>query len=107
MSYLAANGRCERGRWIVPGREDGIERDVGRCIDAAECDCPHGGDGAASDPAPSVIVQPCERCGGEGQLYTSRHGGNDPDVWPNGECPVCDGTGRALLEAEPADELER
>ena len=24
----------------------------------------------------------CPHCGGEGVLYTSRYGGNDPDVWP-------------------------
>lgn len=35
----------------------------------------------------------CTRCGGEGKLYTSRYGGNDPDVWVTGECPVCEGTG--------------
>ncbi len=34
----------------------------------------------------------CSKCGGEGQLYTSRYGGNDPDVWPTGECPVCEGS---------------
>lgn len=35
----------------------------------------------------------CERCGGEGTLYDSRYGGNDPDVWPTGKCPVCEGSG--------------
>jgi hypothetical protein len=40
----------------------------------------------------------CERCGGEGKLYTSKYGGNDPDVWATGECPACDGTG---VEPEP------
>lgn len=35
----------------------------------------------------------CTRCGGEGKLYTSRYGGNDPDVWATGECPACEGTG--------------
>lgn len=35
----------------------------------------------------------CTRCGGEGKLYASRYGGNDPDVWATGECPVCEGTG--------------
>lgn len=34
----------------------------------------------------------CSKCGGEGQLYTSKYGGNDPDVWPVGECPVCEGS---------------
>lgn len=40
----------------------------------------------------------CERCGGEGKLYTSRYGGNDPDVWPTGDCPVCEGTGYEPVE---------
>jgi DnaJ-class molecular chaperone len=48
----------------------------------------------------------CERCGGEGQLYTSRYGGNDPDVWPVGECPVCEGTGMETVEVEPVEEEE-
>lgn len=34
----------------------------------------------------------CTNCGGEGRLYQSRYGGNDPDVWDAGECPVCHGT---------------
>jgi hypothetical protein len=45
----------------------------------------------------------CERCGGEGKLYTSRYGGNDPDVWPTGTCAVCEGTGYALVETEPVE----
>lgn len=40
----------------------------------------------------------CNKCGGEGQLYTSRYGGNDPDVWPTGPCPRCDGTGQQVCE---------
>jgi len=35
----------------------------------------------------------CNHCGGEGKLYTSRYGGNDPDVWPTGECEACEGQG--------------
>ena len=48
----------------------------------------------------------CERCGGEGKLYTSRYGGNDPDVWPTGECPVCEGSGWDR-EAEAREECAR
>ncbi len=59
--------------------------------------------GAALLPA---TLQHCERCGGEGKLYTSRYGGNDPDVWPIGECPVCEGTGYALYETEEIEEEE-
>lgn len=67
---------------------------------------------SAKTPRPQVqdgetkAVTTCDRCGGEGQLYTSRYGGNDPDVWPTGECPVCDGTGYELVETEEVDEEE-
>ncbi len=37
----------------------------------------------------------CDHCAGEGKLYTSRYGGNDPDVWATGRCPVCDGSSMA------------
>ena len=60
----------------------------------------------ADDPAPDVRLKPCEHCGSEGKLYTSRYGGNDPDVWPIGDCPVCEGTGGALVEVEPVEEEE-
>lgn len=56
--------------------------------------------------APAVTSQVCERCGGEGKLYASRYGGNDPDVWPIGECPVCEGSGYEVIETEPVDEEE-
>lgn len=56
-----------------------------------------------SDPVPLVLTVPCENCGSEGKLYTSRYGGNDPDVWPTGDCPVCEGTGCELIEAEAVD----
>jgi hypothetical protein len=46
----------------------------------------------------------CEACGGEGKLYTSRYGGNDPDVWPIGKCEVCKGSGFVCVAAEPLDE---
>ena len=41
----------------------------------------------------------CIKCGGEGQLYTSRYGGNDPDVWPAGQCDACDGSGNQRCES--------
>jgi DnaJ-class molecular chaperone len=66
--------------------------------------CPQGAETNA--PIDEVIKMPCEHCGGEGQLYTSRYGGNDPDVWPVGECPTCEGTGYALYETEPVEEEE-
>ena len=62
---------------------------------------------APADAMPlPVTLQLCEACGGEGKLYTSRYGGNDPDVWPVGECPACEGTGYALYETEPVEEEE-
>lgn len=57
------------------------------------------------DPLP-VTLQLCERCGGEGKLYTSRYGGNDPDVWPVGDCPECEGTAYVAVETEEVDEEE-
>jgi hypothetical protein len=30
----------------------------------------------------------CETCEGTGKVWTSRWGGNDPDVWPI-PCPEC------------------
>ena len=35
----------------------------------------------------------CATCGGEGSLYGSRYGGNDPDVYRTGKCDVCNGSG--------------
>lgn len=34
----------------------------------------------------------CPSCGGEGHVYKSRYGGNDPDVWEV-TCESCDGSG--------------
>jgi hypothetical protein len=46
----------------------------------------------------------CEACGGEGQFYTSRYGGNDPDVYPTGEsCPWCRGDGVMWIAIEPIE----
>lgn len=47
----------------------------------------------------------CTRCQGEGSLYTSRYGGNDPDVWRTGECPECEGSGNATCESRGCKEL--
>jgi len=46
----------------------------------------------------------CEHCGGEGKLYASRYGGNDPDVWPIGTCPVCEGSGYVIPEDENTED---
>lgn len=51
-----------------------------------------------------VRLVSCDVCGGEGQFYTSRYGGNDPDVYPTGEeCPWCRGKGLMWVEAEPLE----
>jgi hypothetical protein len=50
-----------------------------------------------------IVIEICEYCGGEGQLYTSRYGGNDPDVWPIGPCPACEGHCSAIIPAEPIE----
>jgi DnaJ-class molecular chaperone len=47
---------------------------------------------------------PCSKCSGEGSLYTSRHGGNDPDVWRTGECDACKGSGNQACEARGCSE---
>ena len=39
------------------------------------------------------IAIPCGECDGNGRLWTSRYGGNDPDVWDAGPCLHCRGTG--------------
>jgi hypothetical protein len=41
----------------------------------------------------------CEHCE-DGIRWTSRYGGNDPDVWPVGRCETCDGTGRVEVVCE-------
>lgn len=40
----------------------------------------------------------CLKCGGEGRRYTSRYGGNDPDVRDEGECEECEGSGNARCD---------
>jgi len=40
----------------------------------------------------------CSMCGGEGTKYASRYGGNDPDVYPIGQCEACEGSGDQMCE---------
>jgi len=40
---------------------------------------------------------PCQHCD-DGLHWTSRYGGNDPDVWADGPCHHCDGTMTRLCE---------
>jgi len=46
----------------------------------------------------------CRKCQGEGSLYTSKYGGNDPDVWKTGDCEACNGSGTQKCEARGCDE---
>lgn len=47
---------------------------------------------------------PCSFCGGEGRIFKSKYGGNDPDVWDAGQCERCDGSGNEKCEARGCDE---
>jgi hypothetical protein len=60
------------------------------------------------NPAPPLTII-CPDCAGEGSLYTSKFGGNDPDVWRTGPCHRCDQTGYAVLQCNhcgQADAIE-
>ena len=46
----------------------------------------------------TITVLPCSTCGGDGRKWTSRYGGNDPDVYDDGPCPACDGKGDQVCE---------
>jgi hypothetical protein len=40
-----------------------------------------------------MSITECPDCE-DGTRWTSRYGGNDPDVWRTGPCETCDGTGQ-------------
>lgn len=44
--------------------------------------------------SPELRCQNCE----EGAIWKSRFGGNDPDVWRDGDCEKCDGAGHRLCD---------
>ena len=46
---------------------------------------------------PTPLTVECPDCE-DGTRWTSRYGGNDPDVWRTGPCDRCDQTGQAILE---------
>lgn len=46
----------------------------------------------------------CMHCAGEGRIFKSKYGGNDPDVWDAGECPHCRGTANQACEARDCAE---
>lgn len=47
-----------------------------------------------------MVQKLCEACGSEGKIYTSRYGGNDPDVWPLCDCSACEGKGVIELNTD-------
>ena len=51
-----------------------------------------------------MSILPCSKCSGEGSLYASRYGGNDPDVWRAGECDACSGSGNEVCSSRGCDE---
>lgn len=50
------------------------------------------------------MMLPCTKCSGEGRIFKSRYGGNDPDVWDAGQCDVCEGSGNATCDARGCNE---
>src|SRR5262245_48683857 len=46
----------------------------------------------------------CEACGSEGRIYSGHP--DDPNPTDCGPCPVCDGTGEAVIKAFPCDETD-
>lgn len=44
------------------------------------------------------MILHCLKCSGEGRIFESKYGGNDPDVWDAGKCEACDGSGNAACE---------
>jgi hypothetical protein len=45
-----------------------------------------------------MLILPCQKCQGEGRIYKSKYGGNDPDVWDSGQCEACEGGGSQQCE---------
>jgi len=51
-----------------------------------------------------MSIIPCSKCGGERRKYKSKYGGNDPDVWDDGQCDACEGSGNQTCESRGCDE---
>lgn len=54
---------------------------------------------------PILTNRECSRCDGEGKIWVSRHGGNDPDVCGK-KCPGCDGAGVVEVDLNDEDDNE-
>ncbi len=50
------------------------------------------------------MILHCLQCSGEGRIFKSKYGGNDPDVWDAGKCEACDGSGNATCDNRGFDE---
>lgn len=50
-----------------------------------------------------LFDQECHSCHGEGRIWVSRYGGNDPDVGSK-PCHTCDGAG--VVEVDLNDEID-
>jgi hypothetical protein len=48
---------------------------------------------------------PCIKCQGEGRIFKSKYGGNDPDVWDAGKCEACEGSGNQTCDARGCEEI--
>lgn len=52
-----------------------------------------------------MSILPCIKCQGEGRIFKSKYGGNDPDVWDAGKCEACDGSGSHRCDSRSCDEV--
>lgn len=50
------------------------------------------------------MILHCLKCSGEGRIFKSKYGGNDPDVWDAGKCERCEGSGNLSCEAKGCKE---
>lgn len=50
------------------------------------------------------MILSCRNCNGEGRMFKSRYGGNDPDVYDAGQCPECEGSGTQTCEVRGCSE---
>ncbi len=51
-----------------------------------------------------MAMLPCIKCQGEGRIFKSKYGGNDPDVWDAGQCEACEGSGDEVCANHGCDE---
>lgn len=91
---------------MTDSNQTAVDYECADCIGMHEhgCYCKAMGALQPGGPLPSEdrpLFVPCEVCGTEGRIFTSRYGGNDPDVWDAGPCPVCHGACVVDVPSEP------